>query len=162
MRDQELQFGGARSLVIGGHCIGRVISTWFRCFLENTWNHRRNGMRCPIWCKMLAICIRRSCVFQAAASSRAWICQTATSGRHHVEWPEPAGELESLAGRMTKRPHRILPTYGSVSLILSSAARISVRSRCRSSCGIGVQYESKQVVPLDQLGPFVQDALGPD
>jgi len=148
-------------LVIVATASGRVDLDMVSLFPENTWKHRRNGMRAdlvqmladlhPAFMRFPGGCIVEGMDLPNRYQWKDTIGDVAERPENWNRWQDAMSEATAP---------QYYQTYGlGFFEFFQLCEDIGAEPVPILNCGMACQYESKQVVPLDQLGPFVQDAL---
>ncbi len=148
-------------LVVLATAAGRVDLDMVSLFPENTWKHRRNGLRADL-VQMLAdlhpafLRFPGGCIVEGEdlPNRYEWKDTIGDIAERRENWnrwqdairEEPAPQYYQTYGLGFFEYFQLCEDIGAAPLPLLN-------------CGMACQYQSAQLVPLDQLGPFVQDAL---
>ncbi len=148
-------------LVVQATAPGRVDLDMVSLFPENTWKHRRNGLRADL-VQMLAdlhpafLRFPGGCIVEGEdlPNRYEWKDTIGDIAERRENWnrwqdairEEPAPQYYQTYGLGFFEYFQLCEDIGAAPLPLLN-------------CGMACQYQSAQLVPLDQLGPFVQDAL---
>jgi alpha-L-arabinofuranosidase len=148
-------------LVVVATAPGRVDLDVVSLFPENTWRHRRNGLRADL-VQMLAdlhpafMRFPGGCIVEGMDLPNRY--QWKDTIGDVAERPENWNRWQDAMGDATAPQY--YQTYGlGFFEFFQLCEDLGAEPVPILNCGMACQYESKQLVPLDQLGPFVQDAL---
>jgi alpha-L-arabinofuranosidase len=130
-------------------------------FPENTWKHRRNGLRAdlvqrladlhPAFMRFPGGCIVEGMDLPNRYQWKDTIGDIAERPENWNRWQDAMGDATAP---------QYYQTYGlGFFEYFQLCEDLGAEPVPILNCGMACQYESKQLVPLDQLGPFVQDAL---
>jgi alpha-L-arabinofuranosidase len=147
-------------LVVLATTAGRLDLDVVSLFPENTWKHRRNGLRADL-VQMLADLHPAFMRFPGGCI---------VEGRdlpNRYQWKDTIGDV---AGRpenwnrwqdaVSNTAPQYCQTYGlGFFEYFQLCEDLGAEPLPLLNCGMACQYQSKQLVPLDQLDPYVQDAL---
>jgi alpha-L-arabinofuranosidase len=148
-------------LVVVATAPGRVDLDMVSLFPENTWKHRRNGLRADL-VKMLAdlhpafMRFPGGCIVEGMDLPNRY--QWKDTIGDVADRPENWNRWQDAMGDATAPQY--YQTYGlGFFEFFQLCEDLGTEPVPILNCGMACQYESKQLAPLDQLGPFVQDAL---
>jgi alpha-L-arabinofuranosidase len=148
-------------LVVLATAPGRVDLDVVSLFPENTWKQRRNGLRADL-VQMLADLHPAFMRFPGGCI---------VEGRdlpNRYQWKDTIGDVaerkenwnrwqDAISGQTAPQYYQ---TYGlGFFEFFQLCEDLAAEPLPILNCGMACQYQSKQLVPLDQLDPFVQDAL---
>ncbi len=148
-------------LVVLATAPGQVDLDVVSLFPENTWRHRRNGLRADL-VQMLAdlhpafLRFPGGCIVEGEDLP------------NRYQWKDTIGDVAERPENWSRWQDAIrdqpapqyYQTYGlGFFEYFQLCEDIGAEPLPILSCGMACQYQSAQLVPLDQLGPFVQDAL---
>ena len=151
----------AARLVVLATEAGRVDIDMVSLFPENTWKHRRNGMRADL-VQMLAdmhpsfMRFPGGCVVEGKDLP------------NRYQWKDTIGDVSERPENWNRWQDAIrgqtAPQYYQTCGLgffefFQLCEDIGAEPVPIINCGMACQYQSKQLVALDQLAPFVQDAL---
>lgn len=148
-------------LVVLATASGRVDLDVVSLFPENTWKQRRNGLRADL--VQMLVDLKPSfmrfpggCIVEG------------NDLPNRYEWKDTIGDIaerkenwnrwqDAMRGQTAPQYYQ---TYGlGFFEFFQLCEDIGAAPLPILNCGMACQYQSKQLVPLDQLDPFVQDAL---
>ena len=140
---------------------GTVDMDHISLFPVNTWKNRENGLRADL---AQALYDLHPGVFRFPGGC----IVEGTTLETRYQWKNSVGPVENRLLNITRWnytfPHKFFPDYyqsygmGFYELFLLSED-IGAEPLPVLSCGLSCQYEKGEEVPLDQLTPYVQDAL---
>jgi alpha-L-arabinofuranosidase len=148
-------------LVVLATAPGRVDLDVVSLFPENTWKHRRNGLRADL-VQMLAdlhpafVRFPGGCIVEGQVLS------------NRYEWKDTIGDIAERRENWNRWQDairdQIAPEYYQTCGLgffeyFQLCEDVGAEPLPILNCGMACQYQSAQLVPLDQLGPFVQDAF---
>jgi alpha-L-arabinofuranosidase len=148
-------------LVVLATAPGRIDLDMVSLFPENTWKHRRNGMRADL-VKMLAdlhpafMRFPGGCIVEGKDLPNRYQWKDTigdVAGR-----PENWNRWQDAMGDATAPQYYQTCGLGFFEFF-QLCEDIGAEPVPVLNCGMACQYESKQLMPLDRLGPLVQDAL---
>jgi alpha-L-arabinofuranosidase len=148
-------------LVVLATAQGRVDLDVVSLFPENTWKHRRNGMRADL-VQMLAdlhpafMRFPGGCIVEGMDLPNRY--QWKDTIGDIAERPENWNRWQDAMGDATAPQYYQTCGLGFFEFF-QFCEDLGAEPVPILNCGMACQYESKQLVALDQLGPFVQDAL---
>ena len=148
-------------LIVLATAPGRVDLDMVSLFPENTWQHRRNGLRAdlvqmlvdlhPAFMRFPGGCIVEGMDLPNRYQWKDTIGDIAQRPQNWNRWQD--------AIRNQTAP-QYYQTYGlGFFEFFQLCEDLGAAPVPILNCGMACQYQSKQLVPLDQLGPLVQDAL---
>ena len=147
-------------LVVLATAPGRIDLDVVSLFPENTWKQRRNGLRADL-VQMLAdlkpafLRFPGGCIVEGKDLP------------NRYEWKDTIGDIAERKQNWNRwqdavreKAPQYYQTYGlGFFEFFQLCEDIGAAPLPVLNCGMACQYQSKQLVPLDQLDPFVQDAL---
>ena len=148
-------------LVVLATAQGRVDLDVVSLFPENTWKHRRNGLRADL-VQMLAdlhpafMRFPGGCIVEGMDLPNRY--QWKDTIGDVAERPENWNRWQDAMSEATAPQYYQTCGLGFFEFF-QLCEDIGAEPVPILNCGMACQYESKQLVPLDQLGPLVQDAL---
>ncbi len=151
----------ARLVVLATGGAGRVDLDVVSLFPENTWKKRRNGLRADM-VKMLAdmkpgfLRFPGGCIVEGADLANAY------------RWKDTVGDIAERPQNWSRWQHALRKDHAPQYYQTCGLGFFEYFQLCEDigaepvpiiNCGMACQYQSKQLVPLAKLGPYVQDAL---
>ncbi len=148
-------------LVVVATAPGRVDLDVVSLFPEHTWKHRRNGLRAdlvqmladlhPAFMRFPGGCIVEGMDLPNRYQWKDTIGDVAERPENWNRWRDAMGDATAP---------QYYQTYGlGFFEFFQLCEDLGAEPVPILNCGMACQYESKQLVPLGQLGPLVQDAL---
>jgi alpha-L-arabinofuranosidase len=148
-------------LVVLASAEGRVDLDVVSLFPENTWKRRRNGLRADL-VQMLAgmkpafIRFPGGCIVEGKDLANAY------------RWKDTIGDIAERKQNWNRWQDALHPGHAPQYYQTYGLGFFEYFQMCEDlgaepvpilNCGMSCQYQDKQLVPLDRLDPFVQDAL---